>query len=300
MAQSPTKSSKDPAGSDPKSPPLAVPAARAAMNSHLVGLTKCAKPLATSDGCKIDVWELSVSPTASYLSAWASNFRQHYCSDAEIDALKAGTGLSRAEYLTQLIFPDKSVAPGPGIRAGDFAELLVSDYVEHLLGYWVPRGKYAEKSSRDESVKGVDILGFRLATPPSPAPTDTLLAFEVKAQFSGGKYTGRLQTAIDDSSKDYLRRAMTLNATKRRLRHAGQHERALVVQRFQNLSDHPYVYRSGAAAVLSDSAYDEALLQKLTKVGGHQNVKNLELIVIRGRDLMKLVHALYELAANEA
>jgi hypothetical protein len=270
------------------------------MTSHLAGLTKCAKPLATSDGCKIDVWELSVLPTASYLSSWASNFRQHYCSDAEIDALKAGTGLSRAEYLTQLIFPDKSVAPGPGIRAGDFAELLVSDYVEHLLGYWVPRGKYAEKSSRDESVKGVDILGFRLAAPPSPAPTDTLLAFEVKAQFSGGKYTGRLQTAIDDSSKDYLRRAMTLNATKRRLRHAGQHERALVVQRFQNLSDHPYVYRSGAAAVLSDSAYDEALLQRSTKVAGHQNVKNLELIVIRGKDLMRLVHALYELAANEA
>ncbi len=270
------------------------------MPSHLTSLTKCAKLLATSDGCRIDVWELSVPSSASYLSAWASYFRQHYCSDAEIDALRAGTSLSRAEYLTQLVFPDKSVAPGPGIRAGDFAELLVSDYVEHLLGYWVPRGKYAEKSSRDESVKGVDILGFRLTTPPSPAPTDTLLAFEVKAQLSGGKYTRRLQTAIDDSSKDYLRRAMTLNATKRRLRQAGQHDRALVVQRFQNLSDHPYVYRSGAATVLSDSAYDEASLQKATKVAGHLNAGNLELIVIQGKELMKLVHALYERAANEA
>lgn len=267
---------------------------------HLSNLTKCAELLATSDGRCIDIWELQVPPTDGDLSAWASTFRQHYCSDAEIDDLRAGTGLSRAEYLTQLAFPDKSAAPGPGIRAGDFAELLVSDYIEHLLGYWVPRGKYAEKSSRDESVKGVDILGFRLTTPPSSTATDTLLAFEVKAQFSGGKYTGRLQTAIDDSSKDYLRRSMTLNATKRRLRQAGQHERALVVQRFQNLSDHPYVYRSGAAAVLSDSAYDEALLQKSTKVTGHQNAGNLDLIVIRGKDLMKLVHALYERAANEA
>jgi hypothetical protein len=93
---------------------------------------------------------------------------------------------------------------------------------------------------------------------------------------------------------------MTLNATKRRLRQAGQHEGALVVQRFQNLSDNPYFYRSGAAAVLTDSAYDEDLLQKTTNTAGHQNTGNLELIVIRGADLMKLVHALYERAANDA
>ena len=234
------------------------------------------------------------------MGAWAASFRQHYCSDAEIDTLRAGTGLSRTDYLVQLAFPDKSVAPGPGIRSGDFAELLVSDYVEYVLGYWVPRGKYAEKSSRDESVKGVDILGFRLAHPLSSSSEDTFIAFEVKAQASGGKYTGRLQAAVDDSSKDYLRRAITLNATKRRLLRAGQLDQALVVERFQNQSDHPYIYRSGAAAVLSDNAYDESLLQSSTTVAGHQNAGNLELIVIRGKDLMQLIHTLYERAANEA
>lgn len=266
---------------------------------HIANFKKHVTPLTTSDGYKVDVWELTV-PTTAGLSSWAAHFRQYYCSDTEIDTLRAGTGLSRAEYLTELVFPDKSVAPGPGIRAGDFAELLVSDYVEYLLGYWVPRGKYTDKASRDESVKGVDILGFHLTSPSALSPTDTLLAFEVKAQLSGDKYTGRLQTAIDDSSKDYLRRAMTLNATKRRLLKAGQHDKALVVQRFQNLSDYPFVYRSGAAAVLSDSAYDETLIQNSTKAVGHQNAGNLELIVIRGKELMKLVHALYERAADEA
>jgi hypothetical protein len=234
------------------------------------------------------------------LSEWASAFRQHYCSDAEIDALRAGTGLTRSEYLTQLVFPDKSAAPGPGIRAGDFAELLLSDYVEHLLGYWVPRGKYADKASRDESAKGVDIVGFRVMDPSASTPADTLLAFEVKAQLSGTKYKGRLQVAIEDSSKDYLRRALTLNATKRRLRQAGEDSKALLVQRFQNPSDHPYVFRSGAAAVLSDGAYDESLLQSATKIADHQNAANLELIVVRGKELMKLVHAIYERAAHEA
>lgn len=208
--------------------------------------------------------------------------------------------MTRSEYLAQLVFPDKTAAPGPSIRAGDFAELLISDYVQYMLGYWVPRDKYAAKATRDESIKGVDVLGFRLTNSSAWAPTDTLLAFEVKAQFSGDRYNGRLQTAIDDSSKDYIRRAMTLNATKRRLYQAGEDDNALLVQRFQNLADHPYIYRSGAAAVLSDAIYDETLLQSTTKIANHQNAANLELIVIRGKDLMKLVNVLYERAAHEA
>ena len=83
-------------------------AADMTMPSHLSCLEKCPETLVTSDGCPIDVWELRVPPTDSYLTAWASNFRQHYCSDSEIDELRAGTGLSRAEYLVQLVFPDKS------------------------------------------------------------------------------------------------------------------------------------------------------------------------------------------------
>lgn len=130
------------------------------MPSHLSSLTKSAETLTTSDGRVIDVWELKVPSGAGYLSDWASTFRQHYCADSEIDALRAGTKLSRAEYLTELVFPDKSAAPGPGIRAGDFAELLVSDYVEHLLGYWVPRGKYADKASRDESANREFLLSL--------------------------------------------------------------------------------------------------------------------------------------------
>ena len=266
---------------------------------YLSSLSKCAEKLCTSDGRDIDVWELSVTDD-NLLSSWASTFRQNYCSDNEIDELREGTGLSRAEFLTQLIFPDESAPPGPGIRAGDFAEILVSDYVEHLLGYWVPRAKYSEKANRNESVKGVDILGFRLSSTTHPVPADTLLAFEVKAQLSGQKYSKRLQDAIDDSSKDLLRRGMTLHATKRRLRNAGEEEKALVVQRFQNPSDFPYIYRSGAAAVLSDLSYNEPAIQSSSKVIGHQNEGNLELIVIRGNDLMTLVHALYKMAADEA
>ncbi len=270
-------------------------------STKLPCLSKCAEVLQTHDGHSIELWELSVEPyLEDYLSDWARCFRQHYCADEEIDDLRQGTGLSRTEYLTQLVFPDQSEPPGPSIRAGDFAELLVSDYVEHLLGYWVPRGKYADKASRNESVKGVDILGFHCVNPLNQNyPEDRLLAFEVKAQLSDKPHSDALQNAINHSSKDYVRRAETLNATKRRLIQA-KSDKVSLVERFQNLADRPYIYKSGAAAVLSDAAYDAASLQEKTKASEHQNAANLQIIVIHGKELMKLVHALYERAANEA
>lgn len=255
--------------------------------------------LALAAGLTCEVWELDVPSDAACLSEWAGRFRQTYCPDTDLDILREGTGKSRAEYLLELVFPDKSVAPGPAVRAGDFAELLISDFVEFMLGYWVPRGKYAEKGSRDESVKGVDIVGFKCSNADEPKPSDEMLTFEAKAQLSGGKYKDRLQVAVNDSGKDYLRAGETLAAMKRRMHLAGQQASMVVVQRFQNAVDRPYRLLSGAAAILSDAAFDADGI-KATAIAGHNNTGNLRLIAVKGKDLMTLAHALYQRAADEA
>jgi hypothetical protein len=264
---------------------------------HLECLGPTGVALFTPDGHEIEVWELA-SPSKEQLSSWARSFRQNYCLDEEIDRLRDGTGLSRADYLVNLIFPDGKIKPGPSIRAGDFAELLIADYVE-MLGYWVPRGKYAEKASRNESVKGIDILGFKNQGS-GPDPEDTLLAFEVKAKLTGGEYSGRLQVAIDDSSKDfYLRRGTTLNAIKRRLIDRSKFDEAEKVSRFQNPTDNPYRYKSGAALVVTAAAYDVDGIS-LSSVVEHHNRQDISLLVIKGERLMDLVHHLYGTAADEA
>lgn len=255
--------------------------------------------LMLSGGGICEVWELAVPTGAPYLGEWASRFRQTYCPDSDIDILRAGTGKSRAEFLLEQIFPDKSVPPGPGVRSGDFAELLVADYVEFILGYWVPRGKYAEKGSRNESVKGVDIVGFKCPDARQPRPTDEMLTFEAKAQLADGKYKDRLQDAVNDSGKDYLRAGETLAAMKRRMHVAGAHASMIVVQRFQDAVDRPYRLLSGAAAILSAEAFDTDGI-KGTTITGHNNAGHLKLIVIKGKDLMTLAHALYQRAADEA
>jgi hypothetical protein len=266
--------------------------------SHIKALSSL-KEISSADGKQVSVWQLTLDDDVD-LGAWSKHFRQQYCLDEEIDALRQGTGFSRSDYLTQICFPDRTAKPGPSIRAGDFAELIVTDFVEYVLGYWVPRGKYAEKAVRNESVKGVDILGFRMTPEAGPLPTDTLITYEVKAQLTGQAYGGALHAAIEDSGKDYLRMGESLNAVKRRLLTLRKQDDVLKVERFQNRTDNPFVLRSGAAAVLTESAFDEAAISTSTQTSGHNNEANLDLIVVKGVDLMDLTTALYQRASDAA
>ncbi|MCD5329373.1 virulence associated protein [Chromobacterium piscinae] len=266
--------------------------------AHLHGLKKSAIGLTTAEGRTIDVWEFDAPTDTAILDAWALHFRRQYCSDEELPILMAGTGMAIKQYLNEYVFPHKTKSPGPSIRSGDFAEFLISDYLEFMLGYWVPRGKYSDKASKDESVKGVDILGFYQANPTSATPDDVLLAFEVKASLSGKDYDRQLQSAVDDGSKDlYIRQGFTLNATKRRLLREGKTAEVNRIARFQNLADNPYTYFSGAVAVLSNVAFNQTELEK-TVAAHHSNQANLGLIVVRANLLMKLVHELYDRACK--
>src|SRR5690625_2792005 len=100
------------------------------------------KNITTTEGIDVEVLEFKHEGDEEILSFWAKHFRQQYCSDDDIDIMRKGYGYSRAEYLNEIKFPDSSLAPGPSIRAGDFSEILVSDYMEYILEYWVPRTRY--------------------------------------------------------------------------------------------------------------------------------------------------------------
>jgi hypothetical protein len=268
--------------------------------AHLDWLVDTGERLKTADGVEIEVWELQYGDDPAVLSAWAKHFREHYCDDEMLKKLVAGTGETHKEYLINKKFPDEKEPPGPSIRSGDFAEILVADYIEYKLDYWCPRQlRYDQKWNRNESTKGCDVLGFQFVNDGGFDPNDELFVFESKAAMSGNTPVNRLQDAVADSGKDALREATTLNALKQRFYERGDEAPALKVQRFQNMADRPFKRISGAAAVLNSSLYDGPLLSQTT-TAGHFNSTNLKLIVIRGETLMKLVHALYARAADEA
>jgi hypothetical protein len=246
-----------------------------------------------------EVWELRHKTDDADLKVWATHFRNHYCRDADLPALVEGTGLTHTNYLITMKFPDGHEPPGPSIRSGDFAEILIADYIEYKLGYWCPRElRYDLKWNRNESTKGCDVIGFKFNSKDRHDPADELFVFEAKARLTG-KPENRLQDAVNDSIKDRYRISQSLNAIKQRFYERGDTEKVMRVQRFQDEADRPFRRISGAAAVLDVAVFDRSLIAA-TDVSLHPNVSNLRLVVVRGQMLMDLVHSLYERAANEA
>jgi len=250
------------------------------------------KDLVTDEGDTVEVFELLSSMPSDVLEEWAVHFRQNYCSDGLLDLLVSGTGLSKQEYLLRHKFPDATDGFGPGTRSGDFAELLISDYLEFSLGYSVHRERYKNKFNRNSSTQGTDVIAFRM-TGSKPTVADELITFEVKAQASGNTAKRRLQDAIDDSYKDPIRKAETLSALKQIYLEKGNTEKAAQVERFQNKPDRPYVEKYGAAAVHDSTTYSEEIIKDVK-----QKSEKRWLIVIKRDNLMRLVHKLYEVASE--
>ena len=249
------------------------------------------KPVLTSEGKKIIVYELVIQDDESVLDSWAKHLREHYCADSEIDLLRAGFGLEREEYLEKIKFPDASICPGPSVRSGDFTEILIADYVQYVLDYIVPRTRYDRKVNRNSSTMGSDFIGYKCNKKISSS--DELIVFEVKSMASEvpPASKARLQKAVDDSNKDVVRLAETLNAVAQRLIDRNDLEEVKRVQRFQNASDTPYRKTFAAAAVHSNMSYSKDLLKMVSTI--HHTDPDLKLIVMHCDKLMEFIHKMY-------
>ncbi len=100
-------------------------------------------------------------------------------------------------------------------------------------------------------------------------------------------------------TKDELRKAESLNAIKQHALSGGNQAGANTVSRFQNPVDSPYRETYGAAALFSTQSFDKASISQ-TAVDDHPHKDKLVLLIIRGAEMMALVHELYRRAADEA
>jgi len=261
------------------------------------------KTLVSVDGKSISVYELVPDfEDATAFSTWARHFRRHYCLDENIDKFRSGTGKSRTQYLIDYVFPTKTSDFGPATRSGDFAEILLADLLEYQFGYWVPRTRYSRKDIRNESTKGSDVVGFLFENTKTlvASTKDILTTIEAKAQMSGTSPRSRLQDAVLDSVKDKMRLGESLNAMKQRLYDDKLDTEAKKIERFQEGINIPYIRQSGAAAVFCSNVYSKEHVCGTTDCTDHENLENLILIVIHAKELMTIVHNLYERAALEA
>ena len=269
------------------------------MVKHIGQIKKTNGTFQTSKGKKVDVFQITVPTDDDLVSSWAYHLREQYCNDDELSELVDGTKYEKdkGKYLEDLVFPS-GTKPGPSIRSGDFAEVLLADYLEFTKKYWVPRNRLDHKATQDESVKGSDVIAIKFDEDGKISPKDILVVYESKAKLSK-KNNNTLQDAIDHSGKDYFRLAHTLNATKRRYLQSKDQGNADKIKRFQNLEDNPYTEKAGAVAFCTSDSIDDSSFFDIDE-SDHPHKNNLHLLVFHGTDLMKFVHKLYRKAIDEA
>ena len=247
---------------------------------------------------QVEIWKFNYKHDIDALNEWANHFRNQYCSDKDIDQLRKPTGKNREDYLLDFKFPDKSKAPGPSTRSGDFAEILIADFLEYIEKYWTPRTRYDRKVNKDMSTPGSDVIAIKIKNDSNGNPCDELVVFEVKSRIAS--LSNDLNKAIKDSSKDPLRIAESLNAMSTRFYYDRDQESYDKIERIQqmiNIAKKSCSY--GAALVCSSSLYNQQLASD-ADISNHPQKTNLRLLLVSADDLKNVVHSLYSRAAHEA
>lgn len=235
------------------------------------------------------------------ITDWAKSFRHKYISDEDLlEGMKDIGENEPIDFLKEMIYPENKK-----FQSGDFGEILVAEYLMYTEDFWVPTLslRYSEKSNKEESTKGSDIIAIRFDQDPAhESAYDLLCIGEVKTG-STGTIRERLQTAIIDSNKDSIqllsakRGSVGLNAVKLKIKHRVPMENQdgysyREIARFENPIERPYQTQYVAAAVVDQKHLNQNTVKKVvTKESQH--VDSLRMIAVGVSNIQKLIDALY-------
>lgn len=194
-------------------------------------------------------------------------------------AYVAGRSAESANYSTQ--------------KPEALTEILISDLLEFVHQYSVPRYKLKNRSGKNNSQQGTDVIAYKYKNEDkTPNDKDELVAAEVKATLSNMEYTP-IKNAIIDSRKDEHRLARSVNYCRKRLKELGKIEEAEEVKRFLFKPDNNYRITYVAAGVSSRENVDDAI--ELGFSGEELEIRKNELIFyVHGQKLMELAHNIYQ------
>lgn len=253
-------------------------------------------PIYTEECKKIEVFRLDIQDEPEIFEEWAKQFRRNYCSDDELKEMTTDLNISSNKYLKDFKLPSDS-GIGLSTMSGDFGEILISDYLQYVEEYIVPRTRYDRKVNKNTSTQGSDVLGYKIDSLKSD--NDEIVVMEVKSSASRKNSSDakkKLQEAIDHSDKDFERFSTSVVASFLRLKNSND-DQASVVRRFLNISDNPYKIVYGAVAVHSNESYDTNLIKEVVSKS-HRGHETLRLLVIHSDNLMNFIKTLY-LKASE-
>lgn len=244
------------------------------------------------DGFPVECYRLNYSIDEEVLDNWALHIRRHYESDEELEEALQYTGMSKEEYLREYVIPQPKETLGPTSRANDITEIMISDLLEFIHNFTVPRCKQYNRSGKNSSKQGSDILAYKFFDKNQlPSPKDELLAVEVKAKLTSDSYDS-IRNAANDSLKDNLRYSFTLNYYRRELKMMNKIKESECIARFQKKSENNFILKRSAAAIISRKDIDNVIIG----INGDEfelKVGNDMVFLVHGEKLMELTHEVY-------
>ena len=246
------------------------------------------------DGVPITCYRLDYIVNEEAYCELALHIRQHYESDDELSDSVSIMQLPVETYLRQFVIPQKDEPLGPTARSNDFTEIMVSDLLEFICGFDVPRCKQRNRSGKALSEHGTDILAYKFnKKDKSPSVKDTLLAVEVKAGLSSDEYTP-INKAVTDSRKyDEVRHSHTLNYYRKKLRSINNHQQADDISRFQKKSEHNFIIDYIATSIISRETIPHNVILGI-RGDDLELQQNNKIFLIHGKKLMDLAHDIFE------
>lgn len=259
------------------------------------------RSILSKNGNKIDVFRLENDLLDdNSLNNWASGLRNNYVEKNLLESLVEGTGLTQKEFLEKNIFPNPQNKIGASTMSGEFGEILVYDYINFVLKYYVTRTRYLEKVNPNMPVSGSDVIGYHVKNIDNPGKTDHLIVAEVKTRSSNSGNKKRLcektvKDAIDHSVKDRVRLGESLNAEKRRLLNRSRIQEAKIVERFQNKTDKPFTIDFFAVAVMDSDFYLDQEVLDVVNIQ-YEKLETTSILIIHSKELLNFLRDLYRRA----
>jgi len=245
------------------------------------------------DGTPLKCYALKYALDETVFDEWALHLRKHYITDTELKESVSVNGLSVEEYLRQYVIPQKGDEFGPSSRSNDITEILISDLLEFVFKYKVPRCKQQNRSGKTQSEHGTDVIAYKFFnSDKTPSKKDELIAAEVKAQLTSTDANAIIDAA-NDSKKDEHRFAHTLDYYRKKLKSLGNTSESNEVARFQQKTENEYKITLIGAAVSSQPEIPDSVVMGIT---GEQLCLrgNQKIFYIHGKSLMELTHMIYE------
>lgn len=240
----------------------------------------------------IKCYKIDYNDDEKILNDWALHIRRNYIDDEDLVEDAECNNLTVEEYLTKYVIPQKDDQLGPTARSGDITEVIISDLLEFLFGYTVPRFKMKNRLGKNTLGGGTDVIGYKYFNEDKvPSEKDIIVATEVKAQLTSSSYEP-IRDSIYDSKKDEHRLARTIDCCRKFFKQYNK-EQAEEIKRFLFKPDNNYKIIYASAGFSSRVNVDDNIILS-TEKDKLEIRKGQKIFYIHGKKLMDLTHRVYE------